>query len=88
MFRLAYERLNGWHKRPRNQQKVKAENSDQINQRVESRGYFPGFDGGNMDLREPYAVCEFSLAPAVGTPCRDKRLSQIFRQPVESRIDM
>jgi len=87
MFGIADERLKGWHKRSRDQQKVKAENSDQIQQRVESRYDFPGFYGGNMDLREPYSTCEFTLAPAVGMPCFDKGMPEIFRQTFETCSD-
>lgn len=78
-FGIPDERLDGWHKGSRDQQQIEAENSDQIQQRVESRGDFPGFDGGNMDLREPYPAREFTLAPAVGLPGPDKGMPQIFR---------
>jgi hypothetical protein len=84
MFGVADERLNGWHKGSRDQQKVEAENSDQIKQRVESRGDFPGFYGGNMDLWESYPTCEFMLAPEVGMARVDKGMPQIFRQPLEN----
>src|SRR5262249_10226514 len=87
-FGIADERLNGWHKRSRDQEEVKAENSDQIQQRVESRGDFPGFYGGNMDLREPYPACELTLAPAVGMPGLDECMSQILRQPFEACVDV
>ncbi len=88
MFEIADERLNGWHKGARHQQKVKSENSDQIQQRVESRSDFPGFDGGNVDLRESYSACEFALAPVVGMPCSDKGMPEIFRQTFKTCSDM
>lgn len=84
VFVIADVRPNRRHKGSRDQQKVEAENSDEIQQRVESRGDFPGFYGGNMDLREPYPTCEFTLAPSVGMPRPDKGLPQIFRQSFET----
>jgi len=76
---MANDRLNGRHQGSRDQKKVKAENSDEVQQCVESRGDFPGFDRGNMDLRESYPTCEFTLAPAVGVPCSDKGMPEVFR---------
>lgn len=78
-FGIADERLNGWHQGSRDQQKIKAEDSDQIKQSIESRGDLPGFYGGNVDLRQPYLTCEFTLAPAVSTPRPYKGMPQIFR---------
>jgi hypothetical protein len=69
---VADQRLNGRDERPGNQQKVVVQYAHEIEQRVETRRHLPGFYAGDVDLRQPHTVAQFSLAPATSLPGRDQ----------------
>jgi hypothetical protein len=82
MTLVADERLNGRDERPGNQQKVVVQYAHQIEQRVETRRHLPGFDAGDVDLRQPHTAAQFSLAPATRLPGRDQIAKDLGRETV------
>jgi hypothetical protein len=66
------QRLNGRDKRPGHQQQVVIQHTHQVEQRVETRRYLPGFDAGDVNLRQANAAAQLSLAPSARQPRREQ----------------
>jgi hypothetical protein len=79
-LRIVDQRPNRRDERPRDQQQVVTENPHEIKQRVESRGYLPGFYGGNVDLRQSNFASQVSLRPMTGVTRRNEAVQKVGGQ--------
>jgi hypothetical protein len=76
----ADEGLHGRHERTRDEQQIQAENADEVEQCVEAGHDFPGFDRGDMRLRQADLRAELPLPPTPLCPRILYLLAQISRQ--------
>jgi hypothetical protein len=86
---IAEHRLHGRYERPRNDQQVAVEYTDQIEERIESRHDLAGFDSGYVCLRQAKTPPQPGLAPASLVPLFNQFTTQGVREAVQAcRFDM